>query len=610
MTLFSSSTARKLGPLAFLVLVSALLYGRVASYDFVNWDDNYHVYKNPDILSVSPENAGRWLTKSYVNLWIPLPMLSYAVDHSLFGFRPGGYHATNLLLHLCSVLLVYFLLLRLTEDPALAWFSAALFAVHPAQAQTVAWISERKNLLCAFFLFGAALWALRPKKNTALCALFFIAAVLSKPTAAIAPLLAILYIWFYRKPAPAKTSKWLVPALGTAVVATAAALYFHPKTSALLFRRPLFETFSGGFLSYLRYWNIALWPAGLRLFYPKPDTLLLEPSTALRLGLTLLVFAVFTAALVFRKKQAFWFFCIAALLLPVSGFFGVPASDHQWYIPLAALAPLIYEVLCPFLSRKTILTLLGLLVLAMIPLTSQMLPAWKNSETFWLKTLSQDPSEDRALKQLAGYYAETGDTAKLTALYDRMLSRDPFRKDIYTEYATFAVRSGNLALAEKIEAAAQSNCPAAPETFYIHAMIAAAKGQSQNAAGFLEKSAALGSGNPVVYLNLTEMDLAGGKTAEAEKTAALFEKNVPGHAESFYLRGLIDLKKGKKADAEKNFREAEKRGSGNPMVFFWLGKLEFDAGRREKSVSYFEKTLALQPGFAAARRALAEARAR
>ena len=131
----------------------SILYGRAARFDFINFDDGDYVIENPHVLAgLSFQSIGWAFTTGYASNWHPLTWLSLMGDVQLFGPHPGPIHAENVLLHAANAALLFVLLLRLTSARWAAAWVAAMFAWHPLHVESVAWISERKDVLSTFFL--------------------------------------------------------------------------------------------------------------------------------------------------------------------------------------------------------------------------------------------------------------------------------------------------------------------------------------------------------------------------------------------------------------------------------------------------------------------------
>ena len=138
----------------FVVLAVMAAYLPTTAFDFVNWDDNLHVYNNPLVLSDEVPLSDLLLTPS-LGYPIPVTVLTYRAEHALFGLEPAAFHTTNLLLHLLSVVLLFLIARRLGASPLSAALAAALFGLHPVCAEPVSWISGRKDVLAVTL----GLWA-------------------------------------------------------------------------------------------------------------------------------------------------------------------------------------------------------------------------------------------------------------------------------------------------------------------------------------------------------------------------------------------------------------------------------------------------------------------
>jgi len=142
---------------AFLVIACLAAYVPAMRGGFV-WDDDAYVADNP--LMVLPDGLYRiWFSKEQTSQYFPLTFTTFRLEHKLWGLNPAGYHITNILLHIINSLLLW-RLLRLLDVPG-AWLAAAIFALHPVQVESVAWITERKNVLMTFFLFLSLLMWIR-----------------------------------------------------------------------------------------------------------------------------------------------------------------------------------------------------------------------------------------------------------------------------------------------------------------------------------------------------------------------------------------------------------------------------------------------------------------
>ncbi|PIR48178.1 hypothetical protein COU80_05560 [Candidatus Peregrinibacteria bacterium CG10_big_fil_rev_8_21_14_0_10_55_24] len=177
----------------------AAVYGRNATFDFVNWDDGNLMYLNPIVTQFTGWPALKIAFTSYdPELYIPLTFLTYQVEHALVGLHPALYHLTNVCLHALNALLVYWLLFLLSRGRKdLAFLTALLFALHPVNAEAVSWVSARKDLLSGFFALASSIAYLRSRARFSwISASLFLCALLSKVSVALLPLVFLLFDWF------------------------------------------------------------------------------------------------------------------------------------------------------------------------------------------------------------------------------------------------------------------------------------------------------------------------------------------------------------------------------------------------------------------------------
>ena len=189
--------------IGLIILVTAVSYSNSLENGFVNWDDDTHVYNNQDIRNLDGSAIRTVFTNYYLKMYAPITIISYAMDYKIGGLDPAVYHRANLILHLINVALVFCFIYRLTGQKAVAVVSALFFGIHPLHVESVAWISERKDLLYVFFYLGGLIaWTARRDEKRPLTCYFltlflFLLSLLSKSAAVTFPLILIL-IDFYR----------------------------------------------------------------------------------------------------------------------------------------------------------------------------------------------------------------------------------------------------------------------------------------------------------------------------------------------------------------------------------------------------------------------------
>jgi protein O-mannosyl-transferase len=336
------------------------VFGRAVAFPFVNFDDNTYVYDNPFVAQgLSLEALGWALTTTRGGIWHPLTWLSHLLDVELFGLRPWGHHLVSVLLHALNAGLLFVVLRRLTGARWRSWLVAALFALHPLRVQSVAWVSERKDLLSALLGLTALLlylrYARRPSRGgyLALAAVFALG-LAAKPMLVTLPLLLLLLDWWPlgrfsfrasaagRGPGPAALLREKAALLAIAVLFGIVSIHAQRSVGALmdLDAYPLAGRVANALVATAGYLGKLLFPANLAVFYPLRPGGAVWPAAAGALAALAGITAV--AAREARRRPyllAGWLWYLATLL-PVSGLIQVghqAMADRYTYLPLIGL---------------------------------------------------------------------------------------------------------------------------------------------------------------------------------------------------------------------------------------------------------------------------------
>ncbi|MFQ5737098.1 MAG: hypothetical protein ACE5GY_09610, partial [Thermodesulfobacteriota bacterium] len=439
-----TSGARTLLLLGALVAATVfIVYLPVLGNGFVNWDDGAYVYRNLHIRSLDI----RWAFSSVVvGTWLPLTLLSYTLDYAIWGLNPLGYHLTNNLLHALNSALVLVLGARLYAIAAhgegakkgalwAGFVAALLFGLHPLRVESVAWIAERKDVLCAFFFLLAALAYIEyaSVKNApgrgllwyAASLVLFILALLAKPMAVTLPAVLLILDLYplgrltgRRGAGAGRAVAEKIPFFALSVAASATALWAQrlydavaPLSSAAPFDRVL--TAINASVFYL-YKTIA--PVGLAPLYPRPSgmggtgaSLLSSPASIVSLAVFLVLTAV--CVLTFRRRRYIGtaMLCYAVTLLPVSGIIRVgsqAAADRYTYLPTIGLfvlaGALAGRVIARQKARRGVGRGVGRMVVAATVLaavialswaTVRQTRVWKDSLTLWSYEIARYPGQ-------------------------------------------------------------------------------------------------------------------------------------------------------------------------------------------------------------------------
>ena len=324
-----------------IVLLTIVAYAGSLHGQWVS-DDTVSIAENPLLRSLAPADLPRLLTAFDPPNYIPLKVLSLAIDYHLFGGDPTGYHVVNLLLHVANALLVYLLLLRLGESAAAAFAVALLWAVHPVHVESVAWISERKNVLSMLFFLLALLAYLRfsdrPRLGTyVLVFVLFVCALLTKINTIVLPAITIAYEVAWRFRLRGRDVVATLPMLAAGAVLAWINLHGNPSHGANWHGGSVWVTLRTSSTVVPRYVGLVLLPVGLQTYYAVPlRASWLEPGV---LASTLAIAAAAVSAIVLawrRRRAGFWIIWFLVTLAPMLNLVPFPAlmADRYLYMPL------------------------------------------------------------------------------------------------------------------------------------------------------------------------------------------------------------------------------------------------------------------------------------
>lgn len=390
---------------ALLVFAAAAaVFVPAIAFDFVSWDDGATLLLNPHLGSIA--GLGKIWASDENEQYYPLTWTAYWIGHALWGLAPAGYHAANVLLHALNAVLVLALARRLGLSSWAGTVAALLFAVHPLQAMSVAWVAELKNLLSTLFSLLALLAWIRFRRDGgrgayALALLAFALALAGKTVVILLPaVLGALDRAMFRVPLR-RTALALLPTAALMALSAGLTVLFEKKFVAAelpIAHRPLVA--AAGILFYL---GKLAWPATLLPIYPRWEVSAASPAwwvpaAALVLAAGLLVrFRARIPAPAWVGLAVF-----VAPLVPVLGFvnFGNLAltfvSDHYVYLPCAgvflvlALAADRWRTAAS--GRRRLATAAAALVVAALAVRTQFhLPVFRDAETFWSATAAGNP---------------------------------------------------------------------------------------------------------------------------------------------------------------------------------------------------------------------------
>jgi hypothetical protein len=348
---------------AIVLVVTFMSFYPCLRGGFVNFDDDRYVYRNPMIRDLSWQSIGTiFASTDYAVIYCPLVFLSYAIEYHFFELRPYGYHVTNLILHLCNCLLVFWFISLLCRDRPTAFITALLFGVHPLRVESVAWITERKDVLYAFFFLGALVcYCDRRARGSPIgyagIVLLFLLALLSKPAALVLPFVLLLCDYFRGERIDRKN---LLSKLPLFAVAFAFLVLGLSTARGYGSTGPAFSMFNQMFIppyALLFYLYKSIAPLGLSCLYPFPVRHgAFLPAKFLLSPFILLILVVLVARSIrYTKTVAFGslFFLVTILpalqLLPTGT---AIVADRFTYIPSIGLSFLVARLVAWLYTKR------------------------------------------------------------------------------------------------------------------------------------------------------------------------------------------------------------------------------------------------------------------
>jgi tetratricopeptide (TPR) repeat protein len=445
-----------------LVLATLAAYARVVRFGFIILDDGQYVYGNTHLRGGWTLQTLKWVFLSFdPDHWFPVTRFSLFLDYNLFRLRPGLYHAENVLIHCLAALLLFGFLRRATRVRWPCAFVALMFALHPLHVESVAWISERKDVLSAFLWF-ATLWAwLRytehpvPKRYAAALSLFILGLMSKSMIVTLPFLLFLLDIWPLRRAFSRKLIAEKIPfiALSCAVAAITVIAQQRAHGIRMLSALPLPLRAENALITIAIYIADTLWPARLWIARAYPRNLPAWQAIAAAAAIA----AVSAFVWLQRRKNPYlavgWLWFLGTLA-PVIGLLqaGPQArSDRYMYVPMVGLSIMFAWGVAGAVARwprlRTWASVLGVAAcLAMALKTSFQTTSWRESETLFRHAVEMDNQDDLAWNYLGGAIMEAHPERAFEAVscYRAALRIRPETADTHSNLAGALCRSDQL----------------------------------------------------------------------------------------------------------------------------------------------------------------------
>jgi tetratricopeptide (TPR) repeat protein len=558
--------------------------------------------------------------------WHPLTWISHMVDWKLYGNNPSGHHLTNLFLHTANAILLFLLLLYMTGYQGRSAIVAFLFALHPAHVESVAWISERKDLLCAFFYFAALLvyaWYVRNPswKRYVTVVLAFACALMSKPMAVTLPFtLLLLDLWPLRRISFTLESRpqWLsiflklclekwplfILAILSSIITFLAQRAGH--SVAELQSLPLWERISSAAISYCRYIRIMIWPNPLTAYYYYDLTSTKVFATVLS---TIALILVTAACWHYRKTKPYclvgWLWFLGTLV-PVIGIVQVGEqvmAERYTYLPFIGLFIAIVWLISDAVTNYPKISLLTqiaavALIAAYAVKTDAQVKIWKNTVTLFTHALEVDPRGVLPNLSLGAAYMNQGDFAEAQEYFERALIYNPSRS-LTLSYSAFSLMQShdprNLPLAGQRLKQALSIAPNDPDALTNMALWSALMGRPNDEDTYSRKALAAQPDFITARLYLADALRAQNKPDQA---AAEYRQAIAANPNIYVAHnslGIVLDRQGLKQEAMKEFQISLAIEPRQAAAHSNIGRILMQSHQFPEATSEFTQALRLDP---------------
>ncbi len=606
---------------ALLALVTIAVYWPATRCDFVNFDDPDYVTANPHVQGGLNWEGVKWAfgNTEQASYWAPLMWLSHMLACQFFGLNAWGHHLINVLLHAANTALVFLVFQRMTRATWRSLILAALFGWHPLRVESVAWVTERKDVLSTLFwmltLFAYAKFVessrVRDSKSKvwyAVALAMFGFGLMSKAMLVTMPcVLLLLDYWPLERFKPGRAWQLVVekiPFFALAAVAGVVTFVVQKQGGAVktLENLPIEARAGNALISYCRYLGKMFWPTDLAVFYPHPGYWPLEK--VLLAGVFLCGISVF----LFMARRRYpvllmgWLWFVGTLVpviqLVQSG--GQAMADRFTYVPsLGVWITIIwgaYELTGRWRCRKTALAVLGsAAILLCLALTRQQLGYWKDSETLFRHTIAVTENNYLARKVFGDALCEKGRTGEAVSQFQEALRLKPGYVPAHISLGIALLNQGHADGAiSQFQEALRLN----PDDARAHNNLGNAldkNGQTGAAISQYQETIRLKPDDFGARYNLGIALLSQGQTGAAISQFQEALRLKPDDADARINLGIALFNQGQTGEAISQYQQAIRLKPDDADAHYNLGLALFKKGRTDEAVSQYQQALRLKP---------------
>jgi len=635
-----NDTRAKVAICIFLMVATFSIYSQVQDHGFINFDDNILVTESSLVQAgLTNENIIRVFTTTHFGGWTPITSISYMLDYQLYGLNPKGFLLTNLFFHIANSLLLFLILFRMTGAIWQSAFVATMFALHPLNVESVAWVAERKNVLSTLFwlltIWAYIRYAEKPTtKRYSLVFLLFAFGLMSKSMVVTLPFVLLLLDYWplerfklgrrEREFKIAQKDKYFngeknisklvlekFPLLILSALCSITALILFEKAGESVAQDPvsILTILTNVLISYFEYLWKMLWPKGLAILYAHPGNTLAVWKGVL-CGIALLVITTISIKLI-RKAPYFvvgWFWYLGTLI-PVIGFITLGhhlIADRYAYLPLIGIFVIIAwgvpELLKEWRYRKNVLKAsAGILILTLMLITWIQVSHWKNSITVFKHAIRVT---DKKYPGFSVVHNNLGNALLNKGRISEAISHYKMAIKINPDYALAHNNLGNALSAERKNEEAISHYKIAiklkPDFALAHynlGIALVAERKIEEAISHYKMAIKLKPDYAEAHNNLGNALSAERKIEEAISHYKMAIKANPDYADAYNNLGNALVAEGKIEEAISQYKMAIKIKPDFADAYNNLGAVLFNAKMTEEAIDYYKEAIRIRPGF-------------
>jgi tetratricopeptide (TPR) repeat protein len=552
---------------AVLMAITLIVFLPALKNDFVSWDDDENITANSNVQQMSPEGIKGIFSSTVTGGYTPLTSFTFMLEYHFFGMKPFAYHLNNMLLHALCTLLVFILMRRLGLSLFISFTTALLFGIHPMRVESVAWISERKDVLYGALFLLSMLFYIRYRDVKRKLFYFlalgtFLLSLLTKIQAVTLPLALVLIDYFFEKKFTVRQLIDKVPFFALSLITGLVGIYILKSGGELetgtlmpLIQRLFIGTFS--FCTYL-YKVIIPWP--LSAIYPYPDApgVLHYASAAavLLLGFLLYRYGRHRKELVFGSL---FFLFNVIFMLQIVGAGQALMADRFTYVGYIGLFFIIAWVLEPIFSGRyrniAIAGGLGWMVILGV-MTWKQTAVWKTTETLFTDVVSKYPEVPVAWNNLGIYYRDNNQREKAIGAYSRAIELNPDSPLIYNNRGELYFSKGDVDKALNDMNMALKMNPGYVKALTNRGAVYGSRGENSQALKDLDKAISLDSLNLPAISNRILVYYQSGNPGRAINDATEYIRIKPNEPDIYNIRGLCLAELGRHGDAVADYNRA------------------------------------------------------